>query len=84
LGGKVRTIEKNTEALAVGSKVTGLEVNADETEYIHGHVMSCHVMSRDQNAGRTHNIKIDNSSIERVEKFKYLGKTLSKYYSGRN
>jgi hypothetical protein len=30
-------------------------------------------MSRDQNAGRSHNIKIDNSSFERVEEFKYLG-----------
>jgi hypothetical protein len=31
------------------------------------------VMSRDQNAGRAHSVKIDNSSIERVEEFKYLG-----------
>ena len=30
-------------------------------------------MSRDQNAGRSHNTKFDNSSIERVEEFKYLG-----------
>ena len=31
-------------------------------------------MSRDQNAGRSHNIlvKTDNSSFERVEQFKYL------------
>ena len=34
------------------------------------------VMVRDQNAGRSHNIKIDNSSFERVEEFKYLGTTL--------
>jgi hypothetical protein len=34
------------------------------------------VMSRDQNAGRRHNIKIINSSFERVEQFTYLGKTL--------
>jgi UDP-galactopyranose mutase len=33
------------------------------------------VMSRDQNAGRNHNIRIDNSSFERVEEFKYLGTT---------
>jgi hypothetical protein len=32
------------------------------------------VKSRDQNAGRGHSVKIDNSSIERVEEFKYLGK----------
>ena len=34
-------------------------------------------LSRDQNAGQSHNIKIDNSSFERVEEFKYLGKTLT-------
>jgi len=39
-------------------------VNVDKTKYM--------VMSRDQNAGRSHNIKIDNSSLERVEEFKYL------------
>jgi len=33
-------------------------------------------MSRDQNAGQSHNINIDNSSFERVEEFKYLGKTI--------
>ena len=35
------------------------------------------VMSRDQNAGRSHDIKIDNSSFERVEEFKYLGTALT-------
>jgi len=35
------------------------------------------VLSRDQNAGQCHNIKTDNSSIERVEEFKYLGTTLT-------
>jgi len=35
------------------------------------------VMSRDQNAGRTHSMKIDNSSFERVDEFKYLGTTLT-------
>ena len=29
-------------------------------------------MSRDQNAGRSHNIQIDNSSFERVERSKIL------------
>jgi len=36
------------------------------------------IMSRDQNAGRSHSMKIDNSSIERVEEFKYLGTKLKK------
>jgi len=68
LGESKHTIEKKTEALVFASKEIGLEVNAKKTMYM--------VMSRDQNAGRSHNIKNDNSSIERVEGFKYLRTTL--------
>jgi hypothetical protein len=64
LGGSVHAIKKNTEALVVASKDTGLEVNAEKTKYM--------VMSRDQNAGQNISIKIDNKSFERVEQFKYL------------
>jgi len=35
------------------------------------------VMSRDQNAGRIHSLRIDNSTFERVGDFKYLGTTLT-------
>ena len=35
------------------------------------------VMSRDQNAGQNHSVRIDNSTFEWVEEFKYLGKTLT-------
>jgi len=35
------------------------------------------VISRDQNAGRIHSVRIDNSTFERVEEFKYLGTTLT-------
>ena len=35
------------------------------------------LLSRDQNAGRSYSMKIDNSSIERVEEFKYLGTKLT-------
>jgi len=35
------------------------------------------VMSQGQNAGQSHSMKIDNSSFERVEEFKYLGTTLT-------
>jgi hypothetical protein len=35
------------------------------------------VMFRDQNAGRSHSIEIDNSPFERVEEFKYLGTTVT-------
>ena len=55
-------------ALILASKEIGLEVNADETKYM--------VVSRDQNAGRNHSIKIENRSFEMGEEFKYLGKFL--------
>jgi len=35
------------------------------------------VMSRDQNAGQSHNIKIDYSFFERVKQFEYLGTNLT-------
>jgi hypothetical protein len=56
-------------ALLVASKEIGLEASADTATYV--------VRSRDQHAGRSHIIKIDNSSFERVEEFKYLGTTLT-------
>jgi hypothetical protein len=62
-GGSVSTIKKNIESLVVSSKQTGIEVNADKTKHM--------VKSRDQNAGRSPNIKIYSSSFERVEEFKY-------------
>jgi hypothetical protein len=34
LGGGVHTIKKNTEALVVASKESGLEVNVDKTNYM--------------------------------------------------
>jgi len=35
------------------------------------------IMSRDRKAGRSYSMNFDNSSIERVEEFKYLGTTLT-------
>ena len=35
------------------------------------------VMSRDQNKGRIHSVRIGNSTFEWVEEFKYLGTTLT-------
>ena len=65
--GSVHTVKENAEALVVATKGTGLEVNADKTKYV--------VISRNRNAGRGHSVKIDNSSIEKVDVFKYLGTT---------
>jgi len=50
------SIKKNTEV--VRSKKSGLEINADKTKYM--------VMFGDQDAGRSHSIKNDNSSFERA------------------
>jgi len=69
LGGSIHTIKEKADALVVASTEIGVEVNADYTMYM--------VMSRDQNAGRSHSIKIDSSSFERVEEFKYLETTLT-------
>jgi hypothetical protein len=38
-------------------------------------------MSRDQNEGRSYNIRTDNSSFARVEEFKYLGTTFTNQIS---
>jgi hypothetical protein len=56
LDGSLHTIKKNTEAFVVASEETELQVNAHKTKYM--------VLSN-QNAGRSHNIKIDNSYFER-------------------
>jgi hypothetical protein len=58
----------------VASKEICLEVNADKSKHM--------TTYRDQNAGRSHNIKMDdNNSFEQVEKFKYLRKTLTHHNS---
>jgi hypothetical protein len=49
LGGRVHTVKENAAALIVTTKEIGLEVNADKSKYM--------VMSREQNAGRSHIIK---------------------------
>ena len=61
----VHIIKKNTEALVVWRKVTGLEVNADKIKYM--------AMSWDQNAGQNHILGIDDKSFERVEQFQHFG-----------
>jgi hypothetical protein len=69
LGGSVCTVKENTESLLLASKGNELEVNADKSKYM---VMSC-----DQNAGRSQNIKTENTSFEMVEELKYLGTILT-------
>ena len=69
LGGRVQTIKEKAEAFLVDSKEIGLAVNADKTKYI--------VMSRDKNAGRGHNMRIDNTDFKIGEEFKCFGTNLT-------
>ncbi|KAJ4431735.1 hypothetical protein ANN_20337, partial [Periplaneta americana] len=69
LGENPQTIRENTGILLEASKEIGLEVNPEKTKYT--------IMSRDQNIVRNGNIKIGNLSFEEVEKFKYLGATVT-------
>ena len=55
LGRSTHTIKINTDTVLVASKEMGLEVNAEKSNYM--------VISRDQNARRSQNIKIDNSFL---------------------
>jgi hypothetical protein len=50
LGDNIDTIKKNTETPIDVSKEVSLEVNAERTKYM--------LVSRQQNAGQNHNIKI--------------------------
>ncbi|KAJ4429544.1 hypothetical protein ANN_21713 [Periplaneta americana] len=69
LGENPQTIRENTGILLEASKEIGLEVNPEKTKYM--------IMSRDQNIVRNGNIKLGNLSFEEVEKFKYLGATVT-------
>ena len=65
----IQTVQENTEDVVAATREIGLKVSADKTKYM--------IMSGDQNAGRIHSLKIDNSTFEMVEEFKYLGTTLT-------
>ena len=54
LGGSIRTLKENAEALVATTREIRLEVSADETKYM--------VMSRDQNARGIHRLRIGNST----------------------
>jgi len=47
----LHNVQRNAEALVVASKEIGLEINDDKTKYV--------VMSRDQDAGRSQDLKND-------------------------
>ncbi|KAJ4445737.1 hypothetical protein ANN_12422 [Periplaneta americana] len=69
LGENPQTVRENAEILFEASKAIGLEVNPEKTKYM--------IMSRDHNIVRNGTIKIGDLSFEEVEKFKYLGATVT-------
>ncbi|KAJ4429844.1 hypothetical protein ANN_22048 [Periplaneta americana] len=69
LGENPQRIRENTGILLEASKEIGLEVNPENTKYM--------IVSHDENIVRNGNIKIGNLSFEEVEKFKYLGATVT-------
>ena len=71
MGGSVDTVNKTAETLVAVTEEIGLEGNADKTKYM--------TVSRDQNAGRIHSMKNDNTCnfTGRLEEFKYLGTRLT-------
>jgi hypothetical protein len=54
----IETIKKNTQILFDASKEVGLEVNTEKTKYM--------LLSRHQNAGQNHDIKIGTRWLENV------------------
>jgi hypothetical protein len=48
-------------------------VNAEKSKYM--------VMSQEQSAGQTQNVKTGNKSFENVEQFRYLGTSLTNHIS---
>ncbi|KAJ4435252.1 hypothetical protein ANN_23830 [Periplaneta americana] len=69
LGENPQTIRENAEILVEACKAIGLEVNPEKAKYM--------IMFRDQNIVRNGTIKIGDLSFEEVEKFKYLGATVT-------
>jgi hypothetical protein len=69
LGDDIDTIKKKKQTLIDASKEIGLEVNTEKTKYMS--------LSRHQNGGQNHDMKIGNRCFENVAQFKYLGTTIT-------
>jgi hypothetical protein len=69
LGDNIDTIKKKTESLIDLIKAVGLEVNAETTKYM--------LLTRHNNVGQNHDIKIANRYFQNVAQLKYLGTTVT-------
>ena len=67
LDDNIDIIKKNTQTLIDASKEVGLDVNTEKTKHM--------LLSRHQNAGKNHDIKLGNRCFENVAQFRYLGTT---------
>jgi hypothetical protein len=67
-GDNMDTTKKNTKSLFDASEEVGLEVRQRK-------VSTYMLLSRHQNAGQKHDMKIANRSFENVAQFRYLGTT---------
>jgi hypothetical protein len=73
LGGSMHAIVKHTKAFVVASKEIGLELNAKKTKYM--------TIPRDKYARQNHKVNLGDMSFEMLERFRYLGTTLTKQNS---
>jgi hypothetical protein len=64
-----KVTKRKAEALLCASRLVSLEVNIQRTKYI--------TLSRHQTVGQNHNLLTHNKSFENMEKFKYLGTTVT-------
>jgi hypothetical protein len=69
LGDNIGTIKKNIGNLIDAGKEFGLQVNIEKTE--------CMLLSRHQNAGQNHDIKITIKYFENVAELRYLETTVT-------
>jgi hypothetical protein len=69
MGYNMNTVKENTEVVVDTNKKVDLVVNTEKIKYV--------LMSRHQNGGRNHTIKMASTHIENVAKLRYFGITVT-------
>jgi ribosomal protein S2 len=69
LSDNIDTIKRNTETLIEASKEVGIEENREKTKYM--------LLSRHQNEGQNHDMKIADRCFKNVAQFRHLGTTIT-------